>query len=251
MRLNSYKDEIVWIIGASSGIGHALAHELAKRGATLALSARRGDILKGLEAALGKSHKAFVLDVVDSVAVEQTVKAIYAAYGRIDRVIFLSAAYQPMQLRALDLAVTKQIIAVNLLGAFHIVHALLPFLSMQKSIMQLALCGSVAGYAGLPGGQPYSATKAGIINLAESLHTELSGEIDIKLISPGFVRTDLTNKNDFVMPMIIEPKDAAIAIANGLTSPAFEVHFPKRFTLLLKLLCLLPYRAYFWIARRL
>jgi short-subunit dehydrogenase len=93
----------------------------------------------------------------------------------------------------------------------------------------------------LPEGQPYSATKAAIINLAESLHAEEGHHIDVKLISPGFVRTPLTDKNDFAMPMIIEPDQAAIAIADGLLSKRFEIHFPKRFTMLLKLLRALPY----------
>jgi short-subunit dehydrogenase len=250
MRGNNYRNEIVWIVGASSGIGRALAHELASRGATLALSARRGDALEALKNELGEQHKVFMLDVADPVTTGRTAQAIHAAFGRVDRVIFLSAAYQPMKLNVLDLAVTRQIIEVNLLGAFHLIHAVLPLLASQATRAQIALCGSVAGYAGLPGGQPYSATKAGIINLAESLRAETSCTTDIKLISPGFVRTELTDKNDFAMPMIIGPQQAARAIAQGLLSHAFEVHFPRRFTLLLKFLRLLPYRLYFQLAKR-
>lgn len=106
----------------------------------------------------------------------------------------------------------------------------------------MALCGSVAGYIGLPGGQPYSATKAGVISLAESLYAECGNSFDVKLISPGFVRTPLTDKNAFKMPMIVEPDVAAAAIADGLLTRRFEIHFPRKFTLLLKLLRLLPYR---------
>lgn len=251
MRLNGYNGEIVWIIGASSGIGLALAHELARRGATLALSARRGDALERLRSALGEQHRVFVLDVTDPAETERAAKEVQGAFGRIDRVIFLSAAYQPMKLNALDLAVTRQIVEVSLLGAFYLVHALMPLLVTQAKPAQIALCGSVAGYVGLPGGQPYSATKAGMINLTESLHAEASGNIDVKLLSPGFVRTQLTDKNDFAMPMMIEPDEAARVIAEGLLTRAFEIHFPKRFTLLLKLLRLLPYRAYLWIAKQL
>lgn len=241
MTKQSYKDQIVWIIGASSGIGSALARELAGRGATLALSARRKDELESLKATIGQHHKVFALDVTDAETTLRTAQAIRAAFGRIDRIVFLAAAYSPMKIDALDLAVVKGIVDVNLAGAFNIVHAALSILKTQKSKGQLALCGSVAGYIGLPGGQPYSATKAAIINLAESLYAECKNMIDIKLISPGFVRTPLTDKNNFNMPMIIEPKQAASAISDGLLSKRFEIHFPKRFTTFLKVLRLLPY----------
>ena len=251
MKHQGYKDEIVWIIGASSGIGSMLARELSARGATLALSARRADALEDLKSNLGDRHRVFVLDAADQAAVHNTAQEIHATFGRIDRVVFLSAVYQPMKMGALDLAVTRQIIDVNLMGAFYVVHAVTPLLSSQKSMAQIALCGSVAGYAGLPNGQPYSATKAAIINLAESLRSEFSGVIDVKLISPGFVRTEMTSKNDFTMPMMIEPELAAKEIADGLLSSRFEIHFPKIFTGFLKILRLAPYPLYFWITRRL
>ena len=225
--------------------------KLAERGAILALSARNADDLAQLKNTLGDQHQIFVLDVTDEKQVQETVQAVHLAFGRIDRVIFLAAAYTPMKLAQLDLVITKQIIEVNLLGVFYVVHAVLPLLAGQKTTGQIALCGSVAGYNGLPGGQPYSATKAGIINLAESLYSEAPKNIDIKLISPGFVRTGLTAKNDFTMPMIISPEAAAQAIANGLLTTRFEIHFPKRFTLFLKLLRILPYRLYFWLTGRL
>ncbi|HCM83056.1 MAG TPA: SDR family NAD(P)-dependent oxidoreductase [Alphaproteobacteria bacterium] len=236
-----YQNQIIWIIGASSGIGRALAGELARRGATLALSARRQDELAALQAELGGAHRSFALDVADVDGVALTAKTIQARFGRIDRIIFLAAAYTPMQTDQMDLAAVRQMIDVNLTSAFYLAHAALPMLKLQGGRPQLALCGSVAGYTGLPGGQPYSATKAGIINLAESLYAEHHRHIDVRLISPGFVRTPLTDKNDFKMPMIITPQQAARAIADGLLSSRFEIHFPKRFTLFLKLLAALPY----------
>lgn len=238
---NSYKDQFVWIIGASSGIGCALARELSARGAVLALSARRKDELEQLSAELGNQHKVFVLDTTDAEMTTRTAQAIRAAFGRIDRVIFLAAAYAPMKIDALDIVVTKGIVDINVTGAFNLVHAVLPILKTQPVPGQLALCGSIAGYIGLPGGQPYSATKAAIINLAESLRAECKENVDIKLINPGFVRTPLTDKNDFRMPAIMEPEQAAAEIAEGLLSRRFEIHFPKRFTRVLKLLQLLPY----------
>ena len=247
---SDYHQQVIWIIGASSGIGAALAKQLASRGAIMALSARRKEALEKLKDSLGEPHKIFALDVADSEMVVRTAQAIRACYGRIDRILFLAAAYTPMKLHELDLAVSKQIVEVNLLGALHVVHAALPIFEEQRK-GQLALCGSVAGYTGLPGGQPYSATKAAIINLAESLRAELPNRIDIKLISPGFVKSELTDKNDFKMPMIITAEQAAIHIADGLLKPSFEIHFPKRFTRLLKLLRLLPYPLAFHLLRRL
>lgn len=245
-----YDGEIIWIVGASSGIGAALARELAAQGATLALSARRKDLLETLKASLAGQHKIFALDVTEAEPVARTAQAIRAAFGRIDRVIFLAAAYTPMKLSELDLAVTRQIIDVNLLGAFHVVHAVLPILK-EQSKGQIALCGSVAGYAGLPGGQPYSATKAGIISLAESLRGELPPSIDVKLINPGFVKSELTDKNTFAMPMIITAERAATCIAGWLPSSRFEIHFPRTFTLWIKLLRLLPYGLFFRVTRNL
>jgi len=183
----------------------------------------------------------FLLDVTDVKTTLRTAQAIRAAFGRIDRIVFLAAAYAPMKVDSLDMTVTKGVVDVNLGGAFNLVHAVLPILKSQKSRGQLALCGSVAGYIGLPGGQPYSATKAAIINLAESLHAESKSLIDVKLISPGFVRTPLTDKNDFEMPMMIAPEQAAKEIADGLLTRRFEIHFPRKFTTFLKILRLLPY----------
>jgi NADP-dependent 3-hydroxy acid dehydrogenase YdfG len=249
MEIRSFQNNVIWIIGASSGIGRSLAKELASRGAQIAASARSETKLAALKQEIGAACQNFPLDVTDSALTLRTAQAIYAAYGKIDRVIILSASYMPMKLTALDLVATKQMLDINILGTIHVLHAVLPILQQQSG--QIALCGSVAGYIGLPGGQPYSATKAAIINLSESLHAECRKEIDIKLISPGFVSTPLTDKNNFNMPMIISAEAAANAIACGLQSSCFEIHFPKLFTLSLKALALLPYYLALRITRKL
>lgn len=236
----AYQGNIIWIVGASSGIGRSLAKELAARGARIAASARSEDQLSGLQREIGAACQIYPLDVTNLDLTRQTAKAIHTAYGRIDRVVILSASYTPMKLTALDLVAVRHMLDINILGTLHVLHAVLPFLQAQQ-FGQIALCGSVAGYTGLPGGQPYSATKAAIISLAESLYAECAKTLDIKLISPGFVSTPLTDKNTFKMPMIITPDVAAKAIASGLQSSRFEIHFPKLFTLALKLLALLPY----------
>lgn len=242
----AYAEKRVWIIGASSGIGEALAARLAGDGAQLVLSARSEDKLIRLRDSLAGEHHALPLDVADAKAVQEAAKTVQQRFGQIDSVIFLAALYQPMDLEALDIETVAAMLHVNVLGAFHVVQAVLPILQQQQR-GQLALCGSVAGYAGLPHGQPYSATKAAVRSLAQSLKAEMANypQVDIKLISPGFVKTPLTDKNSFDMPCIIEPEQAAAAIAEGLLGNAFEVHFPKRFTWVMKLLALLPYPLYF------
>ncbi len=240
MKTKAFAGETIWIIGASSGIGLALAERMSAQGATLILSARNQDALNTLNARLGGIHQVVAFDTGEAGAAKAALAEITARHPRIDRILFLAALYDPMKLDALDMKKTVAILQVNLLGAFALVDAVYPWLKAQGA-GQLALCGSVAGYLGLPNGQPYSATKAGLMNLAESLRAESPAGIDIRLISPGFVRTALTAKNDFPMPMIIEPEAAADAICHGLLGSAFEIHFPRRFTYILKLLRLLPY----------
>jgi NADP-dependent 3-hydroxy acid dehydrogenase YdfG len=238
-----------WILGASSGIGAALARELASRGERVCVSARNAEALAALVASLpGTGHLALPVDVSDAGALKAASDSIWRDGGRIDRVIFMAGLYTPMELAALDLAETERIVKVNLLGAFYLVAAVLPHLTAQGN-GQLALCASVAGYRGLPGGQPYGATKAGLINLAESLRAEQGKILDIRVINPGFVESRLTEKNTFRMPMQISAEQAATAIANGLHGRAFEIHFPKGFTLIMKLLRLLPSWLYFRVVR--
>ena len=194
---------------------------------------------RALAESLGTGHIVVPLDVADRDSVDAAADRV-ALLGPIDRVITLAALYDPGKVTALDPGMAAKIVAVNLTGSFHVAQAAVPLLRPGG---QLVLTGSVAGYVGLPRGQIYSATKAGVINLAESLRAELAGRVDVRLVNPGFVDTRLTGKNDFTMPALLDPAEAAVAIAEGLDRKAFEIHFPRRLTLALKLLRALPYRA--------
>lgn len=240
------KGKKIWIIGASSGIGAALAAELSNRGAALTISARRADLLEEIANPLLRKPVIAPLDVCNS----DDIKVIFEKYGPFDSVIFLAAIYSPGLLEDMNLRQARNMIDINLNGALYVIDAVYP--QMRRAGKgQIVLCGSVAGYVGLPNSQPYSLTKAAIMNLAQTLKTEAERyNVDIKLISPGFVRTPLTDKNDFQMPMIVEPEYAAKAIADGLTSKAFEIHFPKKFTWVVKILSMLPYGMYFTISRK-
>lgn len=241
------KNRRIWIIGASAGIGHALAHVLHERGATLILSARNADALHHLNSELSGKHIVVPADVTDSASLSRVVDHA----GDIDSMIYMAGAYEPLALRDASPELVREIIDTNLLGAFHAIHAVLPGMR-KRGKGQIALCASVAGYRGLPKGQPYSATKAALINLAESLRTEeAQAGIDVRVICPGFVRTRMTDKNPFPMPMMMDAQDAATAIADGLQGRAFEIHFPKKFTLFMKFLRLLPNALYFPLVKKL
>lgn len=240
------KVETIWIIGASDGIGAALAREWATHGTRLVLSARSIDRLNDLVAELGEEHVAIALDVADRVSVDAAAKQV-AELGPLDRIINLAAIYDPGQISELNSDTAAQIVSINLTGSFHIAQVGPPLL---RSGGQMVLCGSVAGYIGLPQGQIYSATKAGVINLAESLRAELAERIDVRLISPGFVDTRMTQQNDFSMPAMVTTEAAAKSILDGLNGTSFEVHFPRRFTWGLKMLSALPYWAALPLTKR-
>lgn len=233
--------EITWIIGASSGIGKALALEMAQDPQiTLILSARDEAKLEEVASACGNRHEVMPLDIINSKSIEKSIQQLVTQYETIDRVIILPAVYNPGCIMDMTKTHIRNTMEVNIIGVMDVVQKLLPVMTKQPS-GQIALCASIAGVMGLPQGQPYSASKAALINFAESLYAEAPNHIDIKLINPGFVKTPMTDKNTFTMPMIISPEEAAKAIKKGLFRKGFEIHFPKKFTLWLKLLAALPY----------
>lgn len=237
--------ERIWILGASDGIGAALARAFAAQGAALVLSARRADPLQALAQDLGGAE-VLALDVTDPASLSAAARRI-AAGGPLDRAITLAADYDPGAALEIDPDRAARIVATNLTGS-------LLFARVAAGLLrpggQLVLTGSVAGYVGLPQGQIYSATKAGVINLAESLRAELSGRLDVRLVNPGFVATRLTAQNDFAMPGLLSPEAAARRIVAGLAGRRFEVHFPRRLSWPLKLLRALPYGVALRLTRR-
>lgn len=206
-----YHNQHVWIIGASAGIGEALARELAGRGAHLILSARSEDSLKTLNQELGGGHAVLPLDVTDKEACQGAIDTVLRTCGKIDRVIFMAAYYDPADVADMSLERALKTVEVNFTGALQLLYPLSEALLTQGH-GQIAVCASVAGYRGLPGGQPYCATKAALINFTETMRVEMQPKgLDIRVINPGFVKTRLTDKNDFAMPMMITPKKPAAA----------------------------------------
>lgn len=236
----------VWLIGASSGIGAALAKELACYGAKLALSARSADKLQALDL---PGARLLPCDATDRASLAAARSAIMAAWGGVDLVIYLAGDYVPMEAKAFDLGTAEQIVTINFNGAMRLAATVLDDLRPDGGIVLVA---SVAGYRGLPRALAYGPGKAALIHFAECLHLELAPKgIGVWVVNPGFVATRLTDRNDFTMPALLTPEEAARAIVKGLASGRFEIHFPKRFTRVMKLLSLLPYRCYFPLVRRL
>ena len=241
----------VWITGASSGIGAAVARELASQGAHVALSARSGDTLHAIVGSLpGGPHLALPLDTRDAAAATAAVQRIVKELGGVDLALLAAGTYQPMRGYDIDLEAARGLLDVNLMGTLNCLASVVPSM-LTAGTGQLAIVASVAGYRGLPKAAIYGPSKAALINLAETLRLDLGPRgIKVQLINPGFVKTPLTEQNDFKMPALITPEQAAKAIVTGLRGSRFEIHFPKRFTRLLKFLRLLPYGLYFPLIRR-
>jgi short-subunit dehydrogenase len=235
----------VWLIGASAGIGAELATQLHGAGFRLILSARS---LEGLqETAARCEHKPLLLplDVRDKAAV-----AALTLPFTPDMVIYNAGAYTPMGAKDFDLDKAEAMLETNLTGAFRVVAKILPaFLAQNKG--QIVLVGSVAAYGGLPNAIGYGASKAGIYHFAQNLKLDLKDTmIKVQVVSPGFVKTRLTDQNAFTMPFIIEVEEAAARIVAGIASNKFEIAFPTRFVLILKTLALLPHWLYFKFVSR-
>jgi NAD(P)-dependent dehydrogenase (short-subunit alcohol dehydrogenase family) len=237
--LKDWRGKRVWIVGASTGIGEATAAALHARGARVIVSARQ-------EAVPGA--QAVPLDATDRQAVQAAAQQV-VAMGPLDCVLYCAGFYSPVRSDTMDMDLVLRHMEVNYNGALYVLDAVLPQLLAQGT-GHISLVGSVAGYRGLPNSLGYGSSKAALIQLAETLHLELGERgIGVSVVNPGFVKTPLTAQNRFKMPALLTPQQAARAMLRGWASGAFEIHFPKRFTLGLKLLRLLPYRFYFALVR--
>lgn len=238
---------IAWIIGGGSGIGAAVAKLLARRGWTVAISGRRAEKLAEVAQA-SPAIRPYPLDVTDDEAIARTVATIADELGRIDLFIFGAAAWQPMKVGDYAFEKFARIVDTNYLGVIRMANPVLDQFDRQGG-GHFAVIASVAGYFGLPRSAAYSSTKAGLINLLETMRTELGQRnIKVRMIAPGFVKSELTDKNDFPMPFLMETDDAAKRIVDGLTqSDRFEIAFPKRMVWLMKTIRWLPYPVFFWL----
>jgi len=250
--LQDWQGKRVWLVGASSGIGLACAQALQAAGAHVVISARElgalSDWAKQSESE-GKQLELYRLDVTDGLQVNDVTRQV-AASGNIDMLLYCAGHYRAQRATNFDLPDMLRHQEVNYNGMLRVLGEVLPVL-LKQGFGHISLVSSVAGWRGLPNGLAYGPTKAAMTNLAETLYMDLQDRgIGVSLISPGFVATPLTAQNNFQMPALLSPEQAAQAMLKGWAQGEFDIHFPKRFTLWLKLMRLMPYRLYFALVRR-
>ena len=236
----------IWITGASSGIGKALAEKFASEGWSVAASARRKEILDKM--AENKNISSYPLDVTNQDQVKNVFTKIINDFNNIDLCVFSSGTYDPKMEQEINIKQNKFVMETNFFGVLYCVKSVEEYFK-NKNDGHISIVSSIAAYRGLPNSSGYGPSKAALTNLTESLYFDFKKfNVRISLISPGFIKTPLTDKNEFPMPFIKSPQFAAEKMFKGLTkSKSFETHFPKELTLFLKFLRILPYRVYLFL----
>jgi len=246
---NRWPPRHAWIVGASSGMGQGLAVQLAKMGIKVTASARSKSSLEVLEKE-NPNIQARPLDITKSSKVREVAKKAAEQFGPIDLVVLSAGAWDPSSPEHWEQEKAIRAMAVNYFGVINVLDTILP--QMRQNVKgHIAIVSSVSGYSGLPGAAYYSPPKAALINLAEAIKPELELQgIKLQIVNPGFVRTPMTDVNDFPMPFLMKRDDAVKRIIDGLQSSRFEIAFPLRFAWVMKLLSFLPYPLYFLITAR-
>ena len=243
-------NKTIWITGASSGIGKALAIKFAQEGWKVAISARRENLLKEISKSQNNIDY-FPLDVTDIEKCKTVFNNVKKKLGDVNISVFCTGIHDPKSEKKLNLEKVRKIMEVNFFGAVNSINAVYDYYKDKKS-GQISIVSSVAGYRGLPAAGAYCASKSALSSFAESLYFDFKRDnVRISLVSPGFIKTPMTDQNDFPMPMIKSPEFAAEQMFKGLTrSKSFEIHFPKTFTSLMKVLKVIPNGLYFKIVEK-
>ena len=237
--------KVIWITGASSGIGKAVATKFAKNGWIVAASARRENLLNELKE-INENIYPFPLDVTDIDKCKLVASSIINQFKNIDICLFGTGMHDPKSEKKFNLEKVREIMEVNYFGTMNSINSIYDYFYEKKN-GQISIISSVAGYRGLPAAGAYCASKAALTSFAESLNFDMQMKnVRVSLVSPGFIKTPMTDQNYFPMPMIKTPEFAANEIYKGLTvKKSFEIHFPKAFTYFLKFLQILPSSIYF------
>tara|TARA_B100000963_G_scaffold357678_1_gene380445 strand:- start:3531 stop:4283 length:753 start_codon:yes stop_codon:yes gene_type:complete len=240
----------IWITGASSGIGKAVAEKFAKEGWKVAVSARRKEILDQM--AENKNIFSYPLDVTQKDEIENVFKNIIKDFNDLDICLFSSGTYDPKTEKEINVEKIKQVIQVNFFGVVNCVNTVEQYFKNRRK-GHVSIVSSIAGYRGLPNSSGYGPSKAALTNFSESIYFDFKKfNVRVSVVSPGFIKTPLTDKNEFQMPFLQSVNFAAEKIFYGLTkSQAFEIHFPKSLTLILKFLRILPYKIYLFLVDKL
>jgi short-subunit dehydrogenase len=235
----------IWITGGSSGIGKALAIKFASKGWNVAVSARRTELLNELSN-MYENISVFPLDVTDKLKCKEVFNEIKNKFENIDICFFSTGTWNPKKEKDIDVDQIENVFKVNFFGTVNSVKAVEEYFRNRKSGI-ITIVSSIAGYRGLPNSTGYGPSKSALNNLAESLYFDFKRyNVRICLVSPGFIKTPMTDKNNFKMPFLKTPEYAADKIYDGLVNKnVFEIHFPKSLTITLKLLSFLPSKIYF------
>ena len=232
-----------WLVGASEGLGLALAQQLSAAGASVILSARSADGLAAAVATLPGPAQAVPMDVADQASVSRAA----ALVGAVDGVVFLAGVYWPIAAQNWDARAVTAMCDVNFTGCARVLGEVVPGM-VARGAGHVVITGSLSGFRGLPGAVGYAASKAGVMALAECLYADLRGTgVKVQLGNPGFIRTRLTEKNDFSMPFLMVPDQAAAALMALMRSNAFKSSFPRVFSWLFRGSQFLPDWAYYRI----
>jgi len=233
-------NKVIWITGASTGIGKALAIKFSKNGWKVAISARRLELLEEISKK-NENIFSFPLDVTNKNECSKIFSEIKNKFGQIDLCIFSTGTWDPKKEKEIDVEQIENVMKVNFFGTVNSIK------SVEKYFKELgkghiSIVSSIAGYRGLPNSTGYGPSKSALNNLTESLYFDFKRYgVRVSLISPGFIKTPMTDKNDFKMPFLKTTEYAAEKIYNGLVNTkAFEIHFPKQLTIVLKILKILP-----------
>jgi NADP-dependent 3-hydroxy acid dehydrogenase YdfG len=241
--MREFRGKRYWLVGASEGLGRALAGRLSAAGAEVILSARSADRLAEVAATLPGPSLVLPVDVADAASVRRAA----AAAGQIDGVVFLAGLYWPMAAQDWNADQVETMCDVNFTGCARVMGAALPAM-VARGTGHVVITGSLSGFRGLPGAIGYGASKAGVMALAESMQADLRGSgIVVQVANPGFIRTRLTDKNSFSMPFLMEPDEAADYMFRHMQTDRFKVSFPTVFSWLFRLSQFLPDWAYYRI----
>ena len=241
----------IWITGGSTGIGKALAIKFASKGWNVAISARRAELLNELSNSY-ENISSFPLDVTNKEKCKEVFNQVKTKFENIDICFFSTGTWNPKKEKDIDVEQIENVFKINFFGTLNSIKAVEKYFKDKKD-GTITIVSSIAGYRGLPNSTGYGPSKSALNNLAESLYFDFGrSNVRVCLVSPGFIKTPMTDKNDFKMPFLKTPEYAAEKIYDGLVNKnSFEIHFPKSLTMILKILSFLPNKIYFGLIGKL
>lgn len=239
--MTQWQGKRYWLVGASDGLGAALAQRLSRAGAEVVLSARSKDKLEALADSLPGKAEVVTLDVADAQSVADAAKAV----GQIDGIVYLAGVYWPFGAKDWNAEQATEMADVNFTGLMRVMGQVVPEM-VARDAGHIVITSSLTGYRGLGGSIGYTASKAGTMSLAECMYADLRKTgVKVQVVNPGFIKTRLTDKNDFKMPFLMEPEDAAREVFEHMNSDKFKKSFPFAMSLVFRASQFLPDWLYF------